>query len=66
LGVRSNAFGFDFSGISNQTAVIEFTPGLAQPAWAPVQTNLLNGSPQYFFDNTYSQHVNGFYRIRSP
>ena len=66
LGVRSNAFGFDFSGISNQTAVIEFTPGLAQPAWAPVQTNLLNGSPQYFFDNAYSQHVNGFYRIRSP
>ncbi len=66
LGIQSSTFGFDFSGISNQTAIIEFTPSLTPPAWAPVQTNLLNGSPQYFFDSTYTQNANGFYRIRSP
>jgi hypothetical protein len=63
------AFGFGFTGISNQTAIIEFiefSPSLTPLAWAPVQTNLLQGSPQYFFDEAYNRNGNGSYRIHSP
>jgi uncharacterized repeat protein (TIGR03803 family) len=66
LGIQSNAFGFDFTGISNQTAIIESSPGLSPPAWVPVQTNVLNGSPQHYIDNTSNQRISGFYRIHSP
>ena len=66
FGMQSNAFGFDFIGISNQTAIIEFSTDLTQPVWSPLQTNSLTGSPQYFFDNTYIQNAAGFYRIHSP
>jgi len=68
FGIRSGAFGFDFTGISRQTGIIERCTNLAQPAWSPLQTNLLTGAPQYFFDAQFSQDqgADGFYRIRSP
>ena len=66
FGIQSNAFGFDFTGISNQTAIIEDCTNLTQPAWFPLQTNLLIGAPKYFCDPNYGQNADGFYRIRSP
>jgi uncharacterized repeat protein (TIGR03803 family) len=66
FGIRSNAFGFDFTGISNQTAIIEACTNLIQPEWLTLQTNLLIGAPQYFADPRFGQNPNGFYRIRSP
>ncbi len=66
FGVQSNAFGFDFTGISNQTAVIEFSANLLQPVWLPLQTNILTGAPEYFSDPGFGQNTGGFYRIRSP
>jgi uncharacterized repeat protein (TIGR03803 family) len=66
FGVQSNAFGFDFTGISNQTAIIEFSANLPQPAWLPLQTNILTGAPEYFSDPGFGQNPSGFYRIRSP
>jgi len=65
-GNQSNAFGFDFTGISNQIAIIEFSTNLNQPVWSPLQTNLLIGAPLYFSDTNISQNPNAFYRIRSP
>jgi uncharacterized repeat protein (TIGR03803 family) len=66
FGMQSNAFGFDFIGISNQTAIIEFCTNVAQPVWSPLQTNSLTGSPQYFFDDTFGRNAGCFYRIHSP
>ncbi len=65
-GFQSNAFGFDFTGISNQSAVIERCTNLTLPAWLPLQTNTLTGAPQYFSDPQTPQNPAGFYRIRSP
>ncbi len=66
LGIRTNAFGFDFTGISNQTAVIEVSTQLFQPGWSPLQTNLLIGAPLYFSDTNSRQRPSAFYRIGSP
>jgi uncharacterized repeat protein (TIGR03803 family) len=66
FGMQSNAFGFDFIGISNQTAIIEFSTKLAQPVWTPLQTNSLTGSPQYFVGDTFGRNAGCFYRIHSP
>lgn len=66
FGIQSNGFGFDFIGISNQTAIIEFSTNLAQPVWSPLQTNSLTGSPQHFSDDTFGGNAERFYRIHSP
>ena len=66
FGMQSNAFGFDFVGISNQTAIIEFCTNVAQPVWSPLQTHCLSGSPQYFSDKAHNQNASRFYRTYSP
>ena len=66
FGIQANAFSFNFTGISNQTAIVEFSTNLAQPSWLPLQTNLLKGAPEFFSDPQSGQYPNGFYRIRSP
>jgi uncharacterized repeat protein (TIGR03803 family) len=66
FGIQTNAFGFDFTGISNQTAIIECSRSLFHPVWLPLQTNLLIGAPLYFSDTNFSQSPSAFYRIRSP
>ena len=66
FGFPSNTFGFDFTGISNQTAVIERCTNLFQPVWSARQTNVLMGAPQHFSDTDFTQSPRAFYRIRSP
>jgi hypothetical protein len=65
-GIRSGSFGFDYNGVSNQTAIIEFTTNFFQPFWWPLQTNLLTGAPLYLFDPASRQYPAAVYRIRSP
>jgi len=66
FGFQSNAFGFDFTGVSNQVAVIERATNLFQPVWQPLQTNLLIGAPLHFSDGNGSAYPGGFYRLLSP
>ena len=66
FGIQSNAFSFNFTGISNQTAIIEFSTNLMHSSWLPLQTNWLMGAPELFSDPQFGQSANGFYRIRSP
>jgi uncharacterized repeat protein (TIGR03803 family) len=66
FGIQTNAFGFDFSGISNQTAIIERSTSLFQPVWSPLQTNLVIGAPLHFSDTNFNQTPSAYYRIRSP
>jgi hypothetical protein len=66
FGFQSGEFGFDYNGVSNQTAIIEVNTNLSQSVWVPLQTNLLTGSPLYFSDPGTAQNPTAFYRIRSP
>jgi uncharacterized repeat protein (TIGR03803 family) len=66
FGVQSNAFGFDFTGISNQTAIIEVSTNLTESDWQPLQTNTLDGVLIYFYDPTWNLYPGRFYRLRSP
>jgi uncharacterized repeat protein (TIGR03803 family) len=66
FGIQSNTFGFDFTGISNQTAIIEVRSNLTQAEWQPVKTNTLTGSPSYFSDPEWTNYPGRFYRLRSP
>lgn len=60
FGIQSNAFGFDFTGISNQTAVIEFSTNLSPPVWSPLQTNLPIGAPLHFSDTNFRLRLRTF------
>jgi uncharacterized repeat protein (TIGR03803 family) len=63
FGVRSNAFGFDLYGLSNQVAVVQACTNLHNPQWLPVGTNTLDGAPDYFFDPGWKNFPLQFYRV---
>lgn len=66
LGVRTNPFGFNFIGPSNQVIVVEACTNLFHPQWQPVHTNILTGGSLYFSDPQCTNHPTRFYRVRSP
>ena len=59
------SFGFDYIGISNQPAIIEFSTNLSEGKWWPGVSNLTTGEPEYFNDLSFPQPA-AFYSIRSP
>jgi len=62
FGFRTNGFGFNVAGYSNQVVVVESCTGLATP-WLPLQTNTLGEGPVYFVDPDWTNHPCRFYRI---
>ena len=66
FGVRTNRFGFNLTGPSNQIIVVEACTNLFHPLWQPVHTNTLTGAPLYFSDPQWTNHPTRFYRVRSP
>lgn len=66
FGMLSNQFGFNLNWISGRTVVVDACTNLAAPApvWTPLQTNLLTGTPVYFYDPLWSNHLGRFYRLR--
>ena len=66
FGVRSNQFGFNITGSSNLTVVVEACTNLASPVWVPVETNVLTGGPFYFSDPAWTNFSARFYRLHKP
>jgi len=66
LDIQAYAFGFNVTGVSNQTAVVEACSDLLSASWLPIQTNNLNGGPVYFSDPQWTNYSGRFYRLRSP
>ena len=66
FGVKAGRFGFNITGPSNLTIVVERTLSLQNPIWASLQTNVLANGSNYFSDSQWTSHASGFYRIRSP
>jgi uncharacterized repeat protein (TIGR03803 family) len=64
FGIRTNAFGFDFSGPANEIVVIEATTNLAGGVWVPLQTNTLGNASIYFSDPAWANYPGRFYRAQ--
>jgi hypothetical protein len=65
FGVRTNRFGFDIIWPSDRVIVVEATTNLVNPAWFPLQTNILSGDAFYFSDSQWTNYPARFYRLRS-
>jgi hypothetical protein len=65
-GVRTNQFGFTITGANGLVIVVEACTNLANPAWSPLQTITLTGSPAYFSDPQWTNYPARFYRLTMP
>jgi hypothetical protein len=59
-GFTNGVFGFDISGPSGSSVVIQASADLQ--TWIPLQTNLLGSGPLYFSDPQSPANVRRFYR----
>jgi hypothetical protein len=66
FGVGSNAFGFNLSWASGQTAVVEACSEPAGATWVPISTNVLASDSLYVRDPFWTNFSQRLYRIRSP
>jgi hypothetical protein len=62
LGFRSNHFGFNLSGISGQSVIIEASTDLLD--WLSLSTNALGSGAVYFSDPGSTNFTRRFYRAR--
>ncbi len=63
FGVRTNCFGFNVTGFSNQVAFIEACTNPPTANWLSLQTNLLGDKPLYFRDSAWTNYPRRFYRV---
>jgi hypothetical protein len=66
FGVQSNLFGFNIAWASGQLVAVDACTNLANPSWAPLQTNLLTGDTFYFSDPDWAHFPARLYRLRGP
>jgi len=66
FGVVSNRFGFNIQSASGRLVVVDACTNLINPAWTPLQTNILSNAPSYFSDPKWTKLNGRFYRIRAP
>ena len=65
FGIQTNRFGFNITGTSGATVVVDATTNLMS-GWNPVWTNTLSGGAAYFSDPQWTNYRGRFYRLRSP
>ena len=62
-----NQFGFNITGPTNATILVEACTNLANPVWLPVSTNVLSGSgTSSFSDSQGTNFPNRYYRFCAP
>jgi hypothetical protein len=66
FGVQSNGFGFNITGTSNISLVVEACTNVAKGFWVPLQTNSLVDGASYFSDPQWTNYPSRFYRLRTP
>ena len=62
FGFTNGVFGFDVSGPSGASVVIQASTDLQ--TWIPLQTNLLGSGPLYFSDAQSPANLRRFYRVQ--
>jgi hypothetical protein len=65
VGLRTNRFGFTFSGTTNLAIVVEACTDLAHPNWSEVEITTLTAGSFYFSDPHWTNYPARFYRLRS-
>jgi hypothetical protein len=66
VGVQSDGFGFNVTGVADTAIVIESCTNLANPVWVSLGNCTLTNGSLYFSDPTWTNYPGRFYRIRSP
>jgi hypothetical protein len=66
FGVKAGQFGFNVTGNSGLSFVVEATTNLGQPVWTPVSTNTFSAGAASFSDPQWQNHRTRFYRITTP
>jgi sugar lactone lactonase YvrE len=64
LGFVANQFGFNLSGATGQTIVVDGSGDLVN--WTPLCTNTVGSGPLYFCDPCWTNFGWRFYRVRLP
>ena len=63
FGVQNNQFGFNITGTTNLTIVVEACTNLASPVWTPLQTITLTNGSFYFSEPQRTNTPAAYYRI---
>ncbi len=66
VGVRTNLFGFNITGTSNDIVEVEACSNLMSSVWTALGIFTISNSPSYFSDLQWTNYHNRFYRLRSP
>jgi len=66
FGFHDNSFGFNVTGNSNLTFVVEAATNLVNPVWVPVSTNTLVGGAFQFHDPEPDNFSGRFYQLSFP
>ena len=66
FGVQNNQFGFNITGTTNITIVVEACTNLASPVWTRLLTLTLTNGLFYFSEPFQPNSSGRFYRISSP
>jgi len=65
FGVSTNGFGFNITGTTNISFVVDAAAGLGGP-WVSLQSISLTNGSYYFSDPQWTNYPKRFYRFRSP
>jgi hypothetical protein len=65
-GVRFSRFGFNITGPTDITVVVEVSTNLSRASWTALQTCTLTNGSFYFSDPQSTKYPPRFYRFRSP
>jgi hypothetical protein len=66
FGIQENGFGFNITGSSNFTIIVDACTNLTDPVWIPVSTNTLTNCVSGFRDSMWTNYPSRFYRFRAP
>jgi hypothetical protein len=66
FGITNSQFGFNITGTTNFTVVVEACTNLARPVWTPVATNTLVNGLFYFSEPVRTSGGKRFYGLGLP
>jgi hypothetical protein len=66
FGISNHQFGFNITGTTNFTVVVEACTNLACPVWTPLTNVKFTNGSFYFRDQRWSNYLARFYRISPP
>jgi hypothetical protein len=66
FGARGGKFGFNITGTSGLSVIVEACSNLANPVWTPLKTMTLKNGHAYFSEPLSANSTGRFYGIGPP